>query len=194
MLKFENADLRSLAALAGLACSDNARWALGAIKVRETEEGYELVVTDGKRLAVVSGDGLVPAEDAPADLAEANGSQEALIDALDWGKILKGAKKEDVWLALGERACTFLVGKPGGPVSKLTNVEGRFPPVDAVVEGQCSLFKLRVDPKLLAGLLTVAGTFSDEVHLHFGGRGRCLLVTADNGRGLSFEGGYLPAS
>ena len=66
----------NLASLARLASKDATRYSLNAVRVRETTEGYQVVATDGRRMAIVSGPGafdepIPPLEEAPDDAIEA---------------------------------------------------------------------------------------------------------------------------
>lgn len=123
----------NLASLARLAAKEDVRYTLSALRVRETTAGYEVVVTDGRRLAVVTGPGrcaeaVPPLEEAP------RGACEALLPAVEWARILKGAKKQPAFVALGAAAATFSVG---ADVSTVPQQEGRFPDVERVAEASC---------------------------------------------------------
>ena len=185
----------NLASLARLAAKQDIRYALSAIRVRETTEGYEVVATDGRRMAVVTGPGLC--EEPVSTLEEApNGACEALLPAGEWARILKGAKRQPAFVALGLEVSTFSVGTD---ISTVPNQEGRFPDVERAAEDCCrSLLRVRVPARQLAELLLVAAEFSADgprdgsVILHYGGKGKALLLTCDNAEGQRFEAAIVP--
>ncbi len=187
----------NLASLARLSAKEDIRYALSAIRVRETTEGYEVVATDGHRLAVVTGPGLC--EDPVPALEEApNGVCEALVPAGEWARILKGAKRQPAFVALGLEVSTFSVGTD---ISTVPNQEGRFPDVERVAkESCCSLIRVRVPARQLAELLLVAVEFSADgpkdgtVILHYGPKGKLLLVTCDNAEGQHFQAAIMPST
>jgi DNA polymerase III sliding clamp (beta) subunit (PCNA family) len=187
----------NLASLARLAAKEDIRYALSAIRVRETTEGYEIVATDGRRMAVVTGPGLC--EDPVPALEEApNGACEALLPAGQWARILKGAKRQPAFVALGPEVSTFSVGTD---ISTMPNQEGRFPDVERVIQESCrSLIRVRVYARQLAELLLVAAEFSADgprdgtVILHYGGQAKPLLVTCDNAEGQHFEAAMMPVT
>src|SRR5262249_56234094 len=77
-------------------------------------------------------------------------------------------KKVEVRLVLGDQQSTFLIADPASTEFRsnaryaVGNVEGRFPAVASLAREQRSLFHLKVNPKLLAELLSAALPFADE--------------------------------
>jgi hypothetical protein len=185
-----------LAALCKLAARESSgRLAsLAAVRLRETADGCEAVVSDGKRLAVVRW------PDAPDELRhdlEEDGGHEALVPAAELARLLKAAPKrgraQAAFVGLGEHQAHFAVGNA---VEFVPCAAGPFPNVEAVAEQQHFLFHLAVDARLLAELLLVAaefaGDYSVRADLHFQGKDKPLLVTARDGDGTHFQAVLVP--
>lgn len=175
-------NLASLAKLAGRM----SRFAMASLRVTEHTEGYRIDVTDGKRLAIVTGPGR---QDEPFEEVEKPAWQ-ALIPAGDWERLLKQAGKVEARVVLAEDQAHWHLGDTSATTR---NMEGRYPDVDRVAQEQASMFKVRVNAKLFAELLRVAAEFADDsgaVDVHFNGD-RCVLVTTQNGT-QRFQSAIMP--
>jgi DNA polymerase III sliding clamp (beta) subunit (PCNA family) len=187
----------NLAVLARIASKDATRYSLNAVSVRETTEGYQVVATDGRRMAIVTGAGVFD-ESIPELEESPDDAIEALVPASEWNRILKEARRESAYVSIGKNVTTIVVGNG---VSTVQNQEGRFPDIERTAMDLCrSMIQVRIDARLLAELLHVAAIFGSEyagdapVTLHFGGRERPLLVTTKNSDGQRFEAAIMPLS
>lgn len=184
----------NLAALAMLTRKDHPRYAMNALRVQETNDGYQVVVTDGRRVAVVTGIGRDD-EPTPALSQAPSDAWTALVPASEWRRILKTGKRHPVACVLAEKVTTFALG---GDVSTVPNVEGRFPNVEDLAAAQRSIIRVQVDPNLLADLLLVAALFSREhnagkaqVTLHLRSKDCPLLITTSNAT-QEFQAAIMP--
>ncbi len=193
---------KNLAALAKLAAKNSSwRYGLSALRVQETVVGYQIVASDGRRMAVVTGP--PPSEPLPRCLPPATRC-EALVPAADWARILKSARQPaytestaDVLATIDQRQIHFFVV---GDNSRHTVAleEGRYPDVERLAREQRSVFRVDVDARQLAELLLVAAEFAPEdsfrVTLHFQGKDKVLLVTTANAEGQKFQAALMPLS
>src|SRR5262249_55940127 len=81
--------------------------------------------------------------------------------------------------------------------SQPNNVEGRWPPTDAVISQDEPVLRVRVDARLLANLLSVAANYSAEengcVDLHLYSKDKPIKMTAsDPTKGQEFTGVIMP--
>jgi DNA polymerase III sliding clamp (beta) subunit (PCNA family) len=185
----------NLAGLARIASRFEGRYQLQAVRLQETADGYQIMVTDGKRLAIVQGTGR--SAELPAHLAHApKGAVEALLPAKEWGRLLKQVKGDPALAVLGDQVTTLAIGSS---MSTLPHLEGRFPDVEHLARTSLrSIFRVGVDARLLAELLQVAAEFcaegSGRVFLHFAGKDKPMLVTTENDAGQRFQAAIMPLS
>jgi DNA polymerase III sliding clamp (beta) subunit (PCNA family) len=184
----------SLAALARLAATaEHARYDTTNLLVRETEEGFDVVATNGRVLGLVRGSqGNFP---ATARLTRhENGPPEVLVPAKDWQRILRLAKDREAHAMLGPQRITFDLGDA---LETIPDAGGRFPDVQNLLKQQRSVLRVKVDTRqfiaLLQAALAFAGPDSPVVTLHFQASCKPLLVTASCGEGLEFEGCISPS-
>src|SRR5262249_31404046 len=151
----------NLAALARLAARDSSRFAMLGVRVAETEEGYEIVATDGKRLGLVKGPGKVEeGEEAPEVEESPNGAPVALVPAKEFAEQVRDAKKlraGSLVVVLGTDVTSFVT--PDGS-QRVRNVEGRYPDFDTVLPRTKPKVAFRANATLMAELLQVAATFT----------------------------------
>src|SRR5262245_14652945 len=82
----------NLAGLARLCAAEGGRYAMSGVRLTEHPDGYRIDVTDGRRMAIVTGSGR-QADPCPA-LAEApGGAWQAIVPAEDWRKAFRRAKR-----------------------------------------------------------------------------------------------------
>jgi DNA polymerase III sliding clamp (beta) subunit (PCNA family) len=178
-----------LAALARLASSaEHAKFNTTCLLVRETQEGFNVVATNGRVLGLVRGDqGNLP---ATPRLARFDGVKaEALVPARNWQHVLKQAKGREANAVLGPKSIIF---EMGDVMETVRLEEGRFPDIGRLLKTQRSVLRVKVDARQLGALLQTATSFADPVSpvvtLHFQASGKPLLVTALTGERLEFEG------
>jgi hypothetical protein len=184
---------RNLAGLAKIASNDPGRYALAAVRVLDPGDGtYRLEATDGRRLAVVRGDNeraAYPAvEEAPFPPGPA-----ALIPLEEWGQAFRlGVKHRPVGLTLGEQDFLFAVetasfaGKPA---------EGRYPDFAPVLPQAAAVVSFRVNPDVLAGLLSLAkGLGMDAIHVLWWSPGHPVGLAGQNDQGQFLDALLMPLS
>jgi len=189
---------KNLGLLAGIA-GDESRYALSAVHVVEHQaDWYRLEATDGKRLAVICGDGSVgPAADGAqiaGRLAEApNGATEGLVPAAVWRKAFQGvAKGGRIGLALAENQATLATLDTSTTTPLL---DGRFPAVDLVLPLTRPLFRLMVNPEFLRDLLGLALAIDPEgrrVELLYYKAGGPIGLMARNAEGQTLDALLMP--
>jgi hypothetical protein len=182
-----------LAELAKIVPRDTGRFMLTHVRLALTPDGFEVQATDGRRLAVVTGPGreegtLTMLADAP------NGADVALVPAKEFAAALKAGKGASSYAVLGSEFTTLAVG---AAVHRLTNGDGRFPPIDQVLPKEPPAVVFKVNARMLAELLTVAATFSPDggighVLVQFWRSDRPLAITTDDGAGTRFFGLMMP--
>jgi hypothetical protein len=159
-------------------CAADSRYALAAVRVAQTEDGYRVEVTDGRRLARVDGTNAGDPDrfpEIPALTTAPNGASEALIPARIFAKACKDVntrlagseERRALAVRLGRDVSTLAtIDEDGGSlVRQPRNVEGRFPNTDAVLPTDKPLASIMVDANLLAELLQVAAQFASHGHV-----------------------------
>jgi hypothetical protein len=113
----------------------------------------------------------------------------------------KGFRKavlDNVAVVQGEKVTSFAsTDLEAVSFSQPTNVEGRWPPTDAVISQEEPVLRVRVDAKMLANLLNVAANYAAEetcyVDLHPYSKDKPIKVTAsDPAKGQEFIGVIMP--
>jgi hypothetical protein len=156
-------------------CAADIRYALAAIRVVATEDGYRVEATDARRLARVDGSNAGdPSKfpEIPALTTAPNGASEALIPAKIFAKACKDVntrqfgpeERRALAVRLGKEVSTrATIDEDGGSlVRQPRNVEGRFPNTDAVMPTGKPVASIMVDAAMLAELLQVAAQFTDQ--------------------------------
>jgi hypothetical protein len=156
-------------------CAADTRYALAAVRVAATEDGYRVEATDARRLARVDGTNAGdPSKfpEIPALTTAPNGASEALIPSKIFAKACKdintrlagSEERRALAVRLGKDVSTLVtIDEDGGSlVRQPRNVEGMFPNTDAVMPADKPLASIRVDAAQLAELLQVAAQFADE--------------------------------
>jgi hypothetical protein len=156
-------------------CAADIRYALAAIRVVATEDGYRVEATDARRLARVDGSNAGdPSKfpEIPALTTAPNGASEALIPAKIFAKACKDVntrqfgpeERRALAVRLGKEVSTLAtIDEDGGSlVRQPRNVEGRFPNTDAVMPTGKPVASIMVDAAMLAELLQVAAQFADQ--------------------------------
>jgi hypothetical protein len=187
----------NLAELARLADPANPKFALGCLLVSERPDGYQVEVTDAKRLALVTGPGREA--DVPPLLADApNGATEALVPAPEFAAVFRSGRRgrgpvPAVLAILGENVVTFLAG------NSTTRVEvgtGRWPQIDSVIPTQEPAAEFVVSARLFGELLAAAAAFANgpdhNVRIRYWHPDKPVAVTAANGEGQAFFGLQMP--
>jgi DNA polymerase III sliding clamp (beta) subunit (PCNA family) len=156
-------------------CAADTRYAIAAVHLMATDDGYRVEATDSRRLARVDGANAGDPSnfpEIPALTSAPNGASEALIPAKTFAKACKDVntrlagpeERRALAVRLGKDVTTLAtIDEDGGSlVRQPRNVEGRFPNTDAVLTTGKPLASIKVDAALLAELLQVAAQFSDE--------------------------------
>lgn len=159
-------------------CAADTRYALAAVRVLATEDGYRVEASDSKRLARVDGTNAGdPSKfpEIPALTTAPNGASEALIPAKIFAKACKDVntrlagpeERRALAVRLGKDVSTLAtIDEDGGSlVRQPRNVEGRFPDTDAAMPTGKPLASIMVDAVLLAELLQVAAQFASQGHV-----------------------------
>jgi DNA polymerase III sliding clamp (beta) subunit (PCNA family) len=186
-------------------CAADTRYALAAVRLMATEDGYRVEATDGKRLARVDGDNAGdPARfpEIPALISAPNGASEALIPAKIFAKACKDVntrlagseERRALAVRLGKEVSTLAtIDEDGGSlVRQPRNVEGRFPNTDAVLPTGKPVASITVDAALLAELLQVAAQFADQgyVTIDLFGKGPARITGKNSSQ--NFTGLIMP--
>jgi DNA polymerase III sliding clamp (beta) subunit (PCNA family) len=156
-------------------CAADSRYALAAVRLMATDDGYRIEATDGKRLARVDGANAGNPDrfpEIPALMTAPNGASEALIPAKIFAKACKDVntrlagpeERRALAIRLGQDMTTLAtIDEDGGSlVRQPRNVAGRFPDTDRVMPTAEPLASIMVDATLLAELLQVAAQFADR--------------------------------
>jgi hypothetical protein len=179
-----------------------------------TNTDYRAEATDGRVLGRVVANYPASAADYPAlpALASApNGQHETTIPADAWKAAFKAIPKQknkwsrkaildNVAVVQGEKVTSFAsTDMEAVSFSQPNNVEGRWPPTDAVISQDEPVLHIRVDAKLLAHLLSVAANYTTEenccVDLHLYSKDKPIKVTAsDPTKGQEFTGVIMPVA
>jgi DNA polymerase III sliding clamp (beta) subunit (PCNA family) len=189
MLKLQS----SLATLARLAdTTDHAKFATTNLLVRETEDGFEVVATNGRVLGLVRGSqGNIPA--TARLVRHENGPPEVLVPAKAWQRVLRRLTNREADAAIGPRCITFDLGDA---LETVPVADGRFPDVHRLLRQQRSVLGVKVEARHLVDLLQTAIALAGQdvavVTLHFQTKAKPLLVTMSGGGGLQFEGCVCP--
>lgn len=163
------------AALAKLTSNEPNRYPMGGIHVVANEDGYRLEATNGKFLGIVTGSNVTggPGEefpDIPALLTAPNGASQALIPAKEFARACKDAPVKhfkavlrSVAVVMGDDCSTLATTDlESNLIRQPRNISGRFPDTRDIVPTSPPTVTLRLDPDLLAQLLTVASEFTGE--------------------------------
>jgi hypothetical protein len=195
-------------AVLGKIAGDNMRYALSALNIQETDEGYRVEATDTRRLAVVTG----PSEGADEfpDVSGLRGplpEKQALLPVRVFEKACKSvptrAYKEHlkrVAVRLGATSSVLAATDLDcATVLEPRNVEGRFPDAEKVFPNRKPKVQFSVDAKMLADLLQVAVAFALEGSnrvdvLVYGEKEPVELRTTTNEKGQKFRGLIVPLS
>jgi DNA polymerase III sliding clamp (beta) subunit (PCNA family) len=159
---------KSVAKVVQMAAEDTARASMAGVRVENyAEDCWRLVVTDGRRLAIVGGDSQPPEpglkryyEKTAAALGDApEGGTVAVLPADAWEKAFKmGDKRDPVALALAPGNNSFVLAS-GGQILHTLAQEGRYPDYTKVLpHNRPPLVRFRVDPDYLASLLKFIGS------------------------------------
>lgn len=146
--------------------------AMEAIRVQATESGYRVEATNGRFGAFVDGrnvDDPSTFPEIPAMTTAPNGATEALIPAREYEQACKSAPKKmtvraltGVAVSLGKDQTTLATATyDSNLIRQPRNVAGRFPSLPDVFPKDAPRVVIRINPTLLARLLTVAAEFSD---------------------------------
>lgn len=205
---------RNLQALASLCRKEEVRYALTGVHLITTDTGYRAEATDGRVLGRVVATYPASPADYPAlpALASApNGQHETTIPADAWKAAFKAIPKQkskrsskpildNVAVVQGEKVTSFAsTDLESVCFSQPNNVEGRWPPTDAVISQEEPVLRVRIDAKMLAHLLSVAANYTTEensyIDLHLYSKDKPIKVTAsDPTRGQEFIGVIMPVA
>lgn len=161
---------KNLGSLSVVCPKESMRYATVGVRIKCGDDKYLAEATDGRLLARVEGEypgGEYPP--VPAIESAPNGQSDTIVPAKEWSAAFKAIRKtrgkpvlENAAIVQGNECTTFVsTDLESVSVTSPRNVEGRWPMTDEVFPRGEILATLRVDPVLLAKLLTLAATYAD---------------------------------
>jgi DNA polymerase III sliding clamp (beta) subunit (PCNA family) len=200
----------NLGALSAVCAKESTKFCMTGVRLEVyPDESYRAVATDSKRLLIVEG----PGEDerkfpkVPGLASAPNGAWNATIDAKAWKTTFGAADKmtkgrycsvRHVGVVMGENVTTFGMGNGDETqVAQPRNLEGRYPPIDAILPTVEPEFKISVSAARLASLLEVMTKYcdpssDDRVTLEFHGAAKPMVVKCQNPNGQKAVGLLMP--
>jgi len=215
----------NLGVIADCAAKEDTKYAISGVRLLLNDNNtYRVEATDTRFLAIVTGPCVAPSDEHPLSnfdpmTTAPNGHKESLVGTKAFkdyfAKAAKLTKKAagikpilgSVATVIGEKettlGCTDLEQRQ---VDRLTNIEGRYPPVDECIPKKPPIAKFKVDAKRFADFLKIAAAFSDpdknnsveiqvlDSELKDGFASKPIVVKTSNGHRQTFYGIQMPLS